>query len=490
MPPTLALFLWLILLVGLLRFDPAKDSGVSLALWVPLIWIFIIGSRLPSQWLGGSVGSAAQALEEGNPLDRTIFSVLIVLAIATLISRSFNWSIFFTRNFVLVLFLFFTLASALWSDFPLVSLKRWFRDLGNYLVILIVLSDPRPLEAVRTLLRRLCYVLVPLSILLIKYFPYLGKQYSEWTGAAEFMGATTSKNMLGVLCLISGIFFFWDTLTRWSDRKIRGTWRIIVVNIAFIAMTLWLLNVAGSATSTVCLVMGCLVVVAAHSEMFRRHPGFLRFLIPAIFCVYLVLAYGFDINGNLAGAVGRDPTLTDRTAIWKLLLTMHTNPLLGTGYESFWLGPRLKLIWQRFGHINESHNGYLEVYLNLGLIGFFLLCGLLISSYRTICKRLTSASSLALLNLALWTIMLFYNMTEAAFKSHLMWVTFLLAAIAVPERAEDRVRGASALDNPGPTERSLRLPLESARQRRWSCVRLPKHPNKLPDHTFDLCEEL
>ncbi len=48
---------------------------------------------------------------------------------------------------------------------------------------------------------------------------------------------------------------------------------------------------------------------------------------------------------------------------------MKTNPLLGTGYESFWLGPRLQWFWQHagLGHINEAHNGYLEVYLNLGI---------------------------------------------------------------------------------------------------------------------------
>ena len=95
--------------------------------------------------------------------------------------------------------------------------------------------------------------------------------------------------------------------------------------------------------------------------------------------------------GNLLGAVGRDPTLTDRTAIWSIVLSMHTNPLVGTGYESFWLGPRLQKVWQLFGAtINESHNGYLEVYLNLGLIGVLLLVGLLITSYRNICRQFTS----------------------------------------------------------------------------------------------------
>ena len=133
----------------------------------------------------------------------------------------------------------------------------------------------------------------------------------------------------------------------------------------------------------------------------------------------MVLALGFGVNAQLAGAVGRDPTLTDRTKIWHLLLSLHTDPILGTGYESFWLGPRLVTIWRRFGPINEAHNGYLEVYLNLGLIGLSLLIGFLIASYRTICRRLKPFSSLGSLALALWTILLLYNVSEAAFKGRI-----------------------------------------------------------------------
>lgn len=477
MPPSLALFLWLILLLGLLRFDPAKDAGISLALWVPLTWMFIIGSRLPAQWLGQVGTSGAAIYQEGNLLDRLILSILILLAIGILMSRSFEWGDFFTRNFALTAFLFFALVSLVWSDFPFVSFKRWSRDLGSYLMVLVVLSDPRPLEAVRAVLRRLGYLLIPLSIVLIKYYPHMGKQYSEWTGTPWYVGVTTSKNMLGVVCLVSGIFLFWDTVTRWSDRREPRTRRIIVLNAALMGMTLWLLNLADSATSRICLVIGCLVIAAAHSRAVKRHPVRLKMLIPVCLCLYLVLAFGFGINEAIAGSVGRDATLTGRTDLWNLLLSMNTNPLVGTGYESFWLGPRLELIWERFAFgVNEAHNGYLEVYLNLGLFGLFLLGGFLIASYRTICRRLTPPSSFASLALALWTILLFYNVTEAAFKSQLIWVTFLLGAIVVPGRAEDalrsrseeflRVRGVAALNNGGAAERSPMFPLETTGLRR------------------------
>jgi O-antigen ligase len=189
-------------------------------------------------------------------------------------------------------------------------------------------------------------------------------------------------------------------------------------------------------------------------------------MIPAGFCLYLVLAFVFNMNGELAGAVGRDPTLTDRTKIWEFLLSMHTNPLVGTGYESFWLGRRLDFFRQNsgLGFLNEAHNGYLEVYLNLGLVGLFLLVGFLIASYRTVCRRFSSSSSLASLALALWTLLLLYNCTEAAFKGQLMWVVFLLGALKVPERVAKRVPGVARVSNVGEPQQVPTLLLETTGQ--------------------------
>lgn len=460
MPPILASFLWFILLLALLRFDPAKDSRNSLALWVPLIWMFILGSRLPSQWLGGQTATVSQALEEGNLLDRTIFACLILLALGILISRSFNWGRFFAHNFFLTAFLLFTLISVFWSDFPLVALKRWFRDLGNYLVLLVVLSDPAPLEAVRALLRRFGYLLIPLCILLNKYYPGLSRQFDVWSGVGMYVGATTGKNLLGLAALLTALFFLWDTVARWPERKERKTKWIVRINLAFLAMSLWQVNTAKSTTCSICLAIGCLLILATHTKLFKRHPGLAKVLAPSLFVVYLILAFGFEMTGNLAMAVGKDPTLTNRTRIWAGVRAIHTNPIVGTGYESFWMGPRLETLWRMTGlwGINEAHNGYLEVYLNLGLIGLFLICGLLLASYMNICRRLKPFSNFASLSLALWTIMLFYCVTEAGFRSGLMWLVCLLVGIAVPAREADRVLSVVASGSAGPPIPSLMRP--------------------------------
>src|SRR5438477_584007 len=101
---------------------------------------------------------------------------------------------------------------------PYLALLLWIvglvwllrNDLGNYLIVLVVLSDPRPLEAIATVIRRVLYLLVPLSVVLIKYFREMAVSYDTWTGGADYSGVASSKNTLGALCLISLLFWFWD----------------------------------------------------------------------------------------------------------------------------------------------------------------------------------------------------------------------------------------------------------------------------------------
>jgi len=402
--------------------------------------MILMGSRLPSQWFGYvSVGSAIEAYEEGNLFDRSVYSLLIVMAAWVLMSRSLRWGQIFSRNLALLSFLVFALLSVTWSDFPFVSLKRWVRDLGHYAMILVVLSDSRPLSAIDTLVRRFSYVLIPLSVVFIKYYPHLGRGYNAWTGEAMYTGVTTNKNSLGVVCLVSGLFFFWDTARRWSERRERRTKRILILNCLFMAMTLWLLNLSNSATSRLCLVIGCLIILATYSRFSMSNPSWLKWLIPSTLCLYVALDFTFNITALVAAGVGRDETLTGRTELWPDALRLVVNPVLGAGYESFWLGDRLQWLWARhpWGP-NQAHNGYIETYLNLGLLGLCTLGAVLIANYRSICNQMTRGAGIAQLGLGFFTILLLYNVTEAAFKGHLLWFMFLLASIVVPSQAAAR----------------------------------------------------
>jgi exopolysaccharide production protein ExoQ len=92
----------------------------------------------------------------------------------------------------------------------------------------------------------------------------------------------------------------------------------------------------------------------------------------ALILLLLVTSSGvmlFGGPGSVFQALGRNSTLTGRTDIWAAVLPMARNPLVGAGFESFWLSPS---VHQRLADLfpglplNEAHNGYIEVYLELG----------------------------------------------------------------------------------------------------------------------------
>ena len=79
----------------------------------------------------------------------------------------------------------------------------------------------------------------------------------------------------------------------------------------------------------------------------------------------------FGLHDQIIHFLGRNSSLTGRTEIWDILLHWDINPVFGQGFESFWLGDRPDKIAQMEPglNINEAHNGYLETYLNIGLLG-------------------------------------------------------------------------------------------------------------------------
>ncbi len=73
------------------------------------------------------------------------------------------------------------------------------------------------------------------------------------------------------------------------------------------------------------------------------------------------------------GLLGRDASLTGRAPLWRQVLrVIAERPLLGHGYAGFWSddSPQVQYIWLLAGwRAPDSHNGYLDTVLQLGVAG-------------------------------------------------------------------------------------------------------------------------
>src|SRR4030095_11549028 len=157
-------------------------------------------------------------------------------------------------------------------------------------------------------------------------------------------------------------------------------------------------------------------------------------------CLYRFLAYSVGITDLVTEMLGRSSTLTGRTNVWAAVVPLNPNPLLGAGYETFWLGDRLQVLWNLFWwHPIQAHNGYLEVYLNLGLLGLLLVGAFLLISYQRI-WRPTNTVAFASLSLAMWTIVLLHNVTEAGVFKGRLWPWLLMGSVVVPRPVVKRAQ--------------------------------------------------
>lgn len=423
----------------LFRKDVKWRKAGSRALLIPAIWIAIQGSRPVSYWIGAGGGDV-----EGNPVNTFIYVILIASAFIVLSKRGFRWGTAISRNKALFLIYFFLALSALWSELPFISLKRLIKDFGSVPVALVILTELDPITAFRTIFVRVSYLLFPLSIVFIKYFPDIGRQ-SAHSGENMFTGVTTQKNSLGEMVFVLSLVLLWDFLEIRKAEKSKERKLQLRIRIGVVAMGIWLLMTCDSQTSVVCLVIGTILfwLTGVLQRWKIGKPLLIGILTAAIILVSADKT--FNLSAKLSQAVGRNPTLTGRTEIWKIVKEQKTDPLLGEGFYVFWDTEKGKNVVDALTRINSTHNGYLETYVDAGLIGDLLLGLFLLAAGARVVGRLFAGAPLGRIGVTYWATALLYNLSESSFfRLDLLWFSLLLVTIDYPQTAAAPV----AVDEP------------------------------------------
>jgi exopolysaccharide production protein ExoQ len=453
MPPRLALLLGYIFAFLLFRNDIRQRKLSSAALWIPGIWLAILSSRPMTFWLG----SASTNSQEGSSINVISNGALIFGALFVLMSRRFAWGEFVKRNKVLVLLYVFFVFSAAWSQFPTSTLKRISNDFGCVLAALVILTEKDVAAAVKVLYTRVAFVLIPMSLIVIRYVPSIGRSSSK-AGEPMYQGVTFHKNSLGEVVMLFGLVILWDLIQQrengQGDILTRKNW----AKVTTLAIGLYLLFLCDSATALACTVIGigCLLGLGRLAQ----HKNGKRLLYSAVVCLPLVWVVDqiLDLSGIVYTILGRTRDLTGRTDIWRVVGSQHVNGLIGSGFRAFWESSAGNAANDELGmnRLLTAHNGYLEAYLNGGIIALGMLITLLITTFKRGADRLMNQHPFSTMTIMFWVVTAVFNNTESAFFIlGPVWFTFLLFTIDVPLPAADRAVPSIS--------RGVRRPLVSAR---------------------------
>ena len=86
-----------------------------------------------------------------------------------------------------------------------------------------------------------------------------------------------------------------------------------------------------------------------------------------------LIAAGVIHFGEISYFLGKDPTLTGRTQIWKSVgAEIMKHPILGYGYCAFWRGYQGESANSALTNgwaVTSAHNGFLQTWLTLGAVG-------------------------------------------------------------------------------------------------------------------------
>ena len=286
-------------IVALFALDREVKPRSSNALWLPIIWFAIAGSRLVSQWIDAFAGKISSDATydpnyylEGSPIDRTVLTLLLAAALVVLAWRRKRlWTVLRVNGPILLFFSYCGL-SILWSDFPEVAFKRWIKAIGDLAMVLVVLTDPDWSAAIKRVLARASFLLIPLSVLFIKYYPSLGRGYHPWVWTPYYTGVTTNKNELGYICLIFGIASVWRWLQAFRQKQEKRRTAALAAYSVLLAMVLWLFWMAQSLTSLACFLMASGLMIATSLSPRARRPWAVHSMVGAVLLVSSLALFG------------------------------------------------------------------------------------------------------------------------------------------------------------------------------------------------------
>lgn len=430
------------------RFDFILGLQLQIGLFVSMAGIGVID--------GGAGGSDASSGSR-----QLIWGGMAVLTIGYLVANSLaeGKRIFSYGSWWMATILAYVSASISWSVDPGVTVKRSVL-LAILVLVCSVSVGQRKQDWRDDTFSRLLFtpmaLLLAMSVLATLFMPRTAFTDIGWRGIASH------KNEAGQMMAFATVLLLYGR----CHAKLGSKTRTVLISLTLTALLL-----TKSTTALLGLVfgIGLTQAVTLRSTLCRlgswRVPVYIVAMI--VFCG---LFFGFQLNllpsgqeiyTKLLNALGKSETFTGRTAIWELVLgeSRFHNPWFGGGYGAFWVGRESISGYVLTGggvlYPGQSHNGYIDVYNDLGYVGLVIILLTIISWFIDVLKILHLGHPEGRLHLAIIFMCVFLNFGESTLLrgTGLLSIVFIasfirtkaIVASSFKERRESRSRQAENL---------------------------------------------
>ncbi|MFD1333482.1 O-antigen ligase family protein [Methylopila musalis] len=312
--------------------------------------------------------SAAQRVE-GNIIDRFGVLALFGLALVVLALNARRLPALIPGLAGLGAIVVICLSSVLWSDFPDLTIRRAL--LLTFLAVIAAscASGLKSLRQFHTALFAVTALVIVLNV--------VGSALAPGFAVTDLglRGMYSQKNVAGIAAMITAV-----TAATWTLGAARR--RHVALGLLALALALGFLLLTRSKTS-IALTGLALAGIAAFALTEKLGPRFALLLAAAAafgVCVFLAAFAAFDFDPVAFSAVFTgDASFTGRDELWAFALKAAQERFwLGHGYGAFWdvgpdndplnrIDPGTWLGDVEVGTINQAHNGFLELWLHIGL---------------------------------------------------------------------------------------------------------------------------
>lgn len=313
--------------------------------------------------------------------------------------------------------------STLWSQFPRYTARRSipFVLAGAFG---LYLAERFPLWRQLRILRVTMLALAAGTVVMALVFPHLGLDASAGHHA-DWQGVFTQKNACGRMMVVATSVLLVDWKTSWQ-------------RVASLALFAFVMYMSGSRSAW--LVQAVLLLLWAVLRTAQRMDAKSRIitLVSALTLLPVAAAAAYAALPALLVWMGRSATLSGRTLIWKQTwMFIQQRPWLGWGYDGFWHGTHgeaFRVVAALHFTVFHAQNGFLELWLELGLIGLALFA----LSYARAWRRLWPMLCRGEVGCVLWPIfvlalILLYDLDEISLLIYngIFWTLYVSALASI-----------------------------------------------------------